>query len=472
LTLGPGVYAGHFIWAVADDEGGLVGRHPECDETNNFLDTGLALNEAPVVNAGVDRTITYPQMSVALQGSVTDDGVPAGVGLSIHWTKVSGPGLALFANPSAPGTSVTFTRGGVYVLRLVAGDSVLVAADDVTITVTVPNQAPDVSAGPDALLPNSATSYALFGAVTDDGLPSGASVVTTWTQRSGPATVAFSDASATTTSVTLPATGAYVLRLTASDTLLQAFDDVEVIRTPPNSAPVVSAGADQRIELPAHTATLVGAVTDDGLPLDAQRSYSWTVVSGPGAVLFSAPAALSTQATFGAAGTYVLRLSASDTQLTGSDDVTVVLLPPNQAPTVDARPDRQIQSDELLTIEGAVNDDGLPLPSSLTVAWSKVSGPGNVFFSSPAQATTSVQFDRAGSYTLRLTANDGVLSGSDDVTINVLAGNLPPVVSAGPDRTLQLPSSLLTLVGMRPTTACRQAEPSLYCGRESLARVP
>ena len=48
-------------------------------------------------------------------------------------------------------------------------------------------------------------------------------------------------------------------------------------------------------------------------------------MSGPGTVTFANPAALSTTATFSAAGTYVLRLSVSDSLLTATDDVTVVV---------------------------------------------------------------------------------------------------------------------------------------------------
>ena len=48
-------------------------------------------------------------------------------------------------------------------------------------------------------------------------------------------------------------------------------------------------------------------------------------MSGPGTVTFTNPAALNTTATFSAAGTYVLRLTASDSLLTSTDDVTIVV---------------------------------------------------------------------------------------------------------------------------------------------------
>src|SRR5580704_5651727 len=76
-----------------------------------------------------------------------------------------------------------------------------------------------------------------------------------------------------------------------------------------NQAPVVGAGSDQTITLPASSVTLTGTATDDGLPSPpGALTYSWSVVSGPGSVTFSAPTALTSLATFTTAGTYALQL--------------------------------------------------------------------------------------------------------------------------------------------------------------------
>jgi len=85
-------------------------------------------------------------------------------------------------------------------------------------------------------------------------------------------------------------------------------------------------------------ATLTGTVTDDGLPAGAALSATWNVVRGPGPVTFSNPTlsfpdvasqtdSVTTQATFTTPGTYVLSLSGSDTQLTGTANVTVTVNP-------------------------------------------------------------------------------------------------------------------------------------------------
>lgn len=74
-------------------------------------------NHAPVVNAGLDQTISLPN-SVNLNGTATDDGFPSGSTLSVQWTKVSGAGSVNFANAAQAATSASFTAAGVYVLRL------------------------------------------------------------------------------------------------------------------------------------------------------------------------------------------------------------------------------------------------------------------------------------------------------------------------------------------------------------------
>ncbi len=55
----------------------------------------------------------------------------------------------------------------------------------------------------------------------------------------------------------------------------------------------------------------------------------------------------------------------------------------------------------------------------LTKTWSKVSGPGTVTFGNASQPSTSAIFSADGSYLLRLTANDGALQATSDITVSV-----------------------------------------------------
>ena len=93
------------------------------------------VNAAPTVNAGIDATIRLPADSVALDGTVTDDGQPAGAVVSTAWTVSSGPAGATFADANAIDTTVTFVTEGTYVLTLTADDTALQGSDTVQIIV-------------------------------------------------------------------------------------------------------------------------------------------------------------------------------------------------------------------------------------------------------------------------------------------------------------------------------------------------
>src|SRR5205814_253009 len=62
---------------------------------------------------------------VKLNGTVTDDGLPAGGIVSATWSTVSGPGAVMFSNANAAATAATFTVAGSYVLRLTGNDGQL-----------------------------------------------------------------------------------------------------------------------------------------------------------------------------------------------------------------------------------------------------------------------------------------------------------------------------------------------------------
>ncbi len=95
------------------------------------------------------------------------------------------------------------------------------------------NTAPNVSAGSNQNITTNSTT--LNGSVSDDGLPvSPGHVTTTWSLQSGPAAPTIQTPSSLNTSVTLPAFGTYVFRLSAFDGELTSFSDVEVQYT--NSA--------------------------------------------------------------------------------------------------------------------------------------------------------------------------------------------------------------------------------------------
>ncbi|HET7293056.1 MAG TPA: Calx-beta domain-containing protein, partial [Vicinamibacteria bacterium] len=306
----------------------LTANDSELEGQDDVVIDVEAPNQAPVVSAGPDLTVSLPN-AAALNGSASDDGLPQGSALQATWTKLSGPGSVAFGSPALPATTATFTVAGTYVLRLTATDGEQTTSDDATIVVKVAvNQAPIVSAGPDLTVPVSAGAT-LAGNVTDDGLPAGKIVTALWSKVSGPGSVRFADISQPSTTTTFGAAGVYVLRLTANDSALTTRDDVtiQVTGAGGNRAPVVDAGPDQATTLPANTLSLDATVSDDGLPSGATLTAAWSVVSAPGPVTFTDPAAVDTTVSVSAPGTYVLELVVSDSEIRSSDTVAIIANP-------------------------------------------------------------------------------------------------------------------------------------------------
>jgi hypothetical protein len=116
---------------------------------------------------------------------------------------------------------------------------------------------------------------------------------------------------------------------------------------------------------------------------------------------------------------------------------------------VDAGPDQSIVLPGSASLDGTVTDDGLPdPPGAVTTTWAPVSGPGTVTFGDAGSVDTTASFSVAGTYVLGLTADDGELVGSDEVTVTVNesdggggATNQAPTVDAGPDQSIVLPDA-------------------------------
>jgi RHS repeat-associated protein len=282
-------------------------------------------------------------------------------------------------------------------------------------------QPPVVSAGLDQaiFLPN--TQVTLNGTAID---PAGNPLAISWSVVSGAGPVIFGNPLAAATTATFSEPGVYVLRLTASNAQQTASSDVNIsLSQVINQAPVVSAGANQSVELPINVVTLTGSVTDDGLPLGGTITQQWSKLSGPGTVTFSSPTQLVTQATFSAPGTYLLQLTASDSQLSASSVVSIAILQKFVGGPANGT-----------IVEGQVPitlAPGITLASGVLEFW-PASNPNDVHVLNPnttGSGTIGI-FDGTllanGSYVVRLTATD--TNGNAQVslvTLTVIGENKP-----------------------------------------------
>ena len=199
-----------------------------------------------------------------------------------------------------------------------------------------------------------------------------------------------------------------------------------------NFAPMVSAQADATLlEWPDNRVGLQGIASDDGQP-GGGLSYKWTQVGGAGVALFDSKTNPVTGVTFSAPGVYTLRLTANDGSLSDSQDVTVNV-GTNASPVVYAGASKSLaKGGETVSLTGGAMDDGLPTTGGgvLTYAWSQISGPLTSTLSTPASNNSSVTLPSAsGTYVFQLAASDGILTGSNTVSVNV-TNHLAPIVTA------------------------------------------
>jgi hypothetical protein len=120
-----------------------------------------------------------------------------------------------------------------------------------------------------------------------------------------------------------------------------------------------------------------------------------------------------------------------------------VTAPTNQAPVVNAGPDKNItQPTSSVNVVGTATD---PDGTIASTQWTKISGPSSYTIASPSQLTTDITNLTIGTYVFRLTATDNLgLSASDDMQVTVsaqsdlTAGSVAPVsVVVGTVSTLQ-----------------------------------
>ncbi len=379
---------------------------------------GGPVNQAPTVGAGPDQSVTLPG-GASLDGTVADDGLPNPPGaVTTAWSKVSGPGAVAFADAAAVDTTATFSQPGTYVLRLTANDGALSASDEVQVVVAGAGGTFSfdgaVGASSDDAEENGATGavdltssdleLVVEGPVNQVvgvrfagvSLPDGAVIQNASVQFITDET----DGSASSLTVQgHDADSAATFSTGASNVSSRPRTTAAVAWSPPAWSTIGEAGPNQRTP---NLAAVVQEIVD---------RPGW--VSGNPLAFIVTGAGRRTAEAFNAGAALAPRLHI---------DYTTGGPPPNQAPTVGAGPDRSVTLPGGASLDGTVADDGLPNPpGAVTTAWSKVSGPGAVAFADAAAVDTTATFSQPGTYVLRLTANDGALSASDEVQV-VVAG--------------------------------------------------
>ena len=267
--------------------------------------------------------------------------------LTYAWAFIKTPddSTAVLSDPTVVRPSFKADLAGDYVVQLIVSDGTLDSEPDAAlVTVTDPtpaNHAPTItSTAVEQATPGQLYRYQVTATDPDAG------DVLTYALATQPDGMTIDAASGLIEWTPTPSQAGdhgVQVRVTDSGGLAATQDYViTVAEAPPaNEAPEVDAGADQSITLPINSVALNGTVTDDGLPDDpppAAVTLTWTQDSGPGTVTFDDANAEDPTATFSAAGTYVLRLTADDGDLSAFDTVTITVNPEEPLPPLPPDP--------------------------------------------------------------------------------------------------------------------------------------
>jgi hypothetical protein len=376
-------------------------------------DVVVTVNQPPVANAGSANA--GPALAIALSdpaplnGSATDDGFPNPPGaLTYGWTVVSGSGAVTFANATAASTTATFASAGNYTLRLTASDSALSGSADLPLLVGGPLPSP--------------WSDLDIGAVGTQGR--GSFLTGTFIERGSGADIGGKADAFHYVYQPLNGNGTIIARIVTqfnSDPSAKAGVMIRETLTAGSKYAAVVITPSTGISFQRRTATNGNTANTTATGTQLVVPY-WLKLTRTGNNLFSYYSSDGLTWTSGGSASVTMGSSVFIGLAVTSHSVfnsTATIDQVNLPPIANAGPDQSITVPaNTVTLNGSATDDGQP-NGTITYSWTKVSGSGTVTFGNTSQAVTTAQFSAAGTYTLRLTANDGQLSATDDVVITV-----------------------------------------------------
>jgi hypothetical protein len=223
--LQPGVQ--YYFAATARTAGGVEsGYSPEVAYVVPFAVPGISgVNDVSIAG----NTSTSP-MAFTLSGAEIGTNWTVSA-TSSNLTLLPASGVSLSGQGTNYSLTLTPATGqvGTSLLTVSATDGVRTSSTNFLLTVTTPNVAPVVDAGPNMSVFTN-TYVLLRGRVTDDGLPASPGRTTArWSVVSGPGTAEFTFTNFAVTSARFGSPGIYRLRLSGDDGQLVSTRDVYVV---------------------------------------------------------------------------------------------------------------------------------------------------------------------------------------------------------------------------------------------------
>lgn len=343
--------------------------------------------------------------------------------VTYKWEQVSGPGVISFSNAAILNPFIAASNAGAYTIKLSATD---IAGNQNTKMITVNWSVPDLLA-PVITLGPPLTIY-------QPTVPTGIKVVDIdtkitihWDQVAGPGHLSFSNPNILAPLISADKIGDYVARITATDSSgnrAEAFLSISWTSgdiTPPQ----ITMSGDMTITQP--TPPAVVQVTDASPVI-----LKWTQISGPGTLLFSDTTIAKPLISATVPGTYIARLTATDSagnQAT-KDLVIVWQVLDADAPVITMGPPLKIAVPTQPTGVSVQDSD-----TNLTYLWAQITGPGILTFNNPAVLRPTISANTPGTYVASLTVKDS--RGNTSVGLLVIDWYIPdqtnPVLVMGPN---------------------------------------
>jgi gliding motility-associated-like protein len=418
LTVG----ANTFSWTINNGACGTV-------TSDNIVVNVFDLNQE-LPDAGPDAFLCTPQSTYTMQGNTIT--FPA----QGTWSLVSGTGT--ISNVNDPAATISGLGIGANTFRWTIDNGPCpdgINNDEVTIYVFDQNQ-PAANAGPDQEL--------CFEGVTPAATAFAGSSLTfpatgVWTLVSGSGTIV--NPASPTSQVTGLGVGLNVFRWTVNNGPCAPSTTVDEmsIFVYPASQPAANAGPDQELCSTLNQTTL--AANTPVYPGSGQ----WTIVQGTG--VFADAANPNTSVSGLGLGTNILRWTIDNGPClpnTTSDLVTITVFDNNQLPA-NAGADFSICSTSpFVTLTG----NAFSAPA--TASWSLVSGTGTII--SSANQSTLVLDLSVGLNVFEYTIFNGPCAAqtTDQITVTVFDED-QPAANAGPDQSICLPQTSVTIAGNAPT---------------------
>jgi len=307
-------------------------------------------------------------------------------------------------------------------------------ASDIAMVKVLPFDGPPTAdAGPDQIVPQNIF-VNLVGSGTD---PEDTKLKFQWSQKSGSEVILY-QRSLEEVYLVSPFIESdseelvFELKVTDSDGNFDT-DEAIVTVTKQNHPPKANAGPDRRIVSDSQVTVTGIGVDPDG----DEITYSWKQISGDGVIFNGSNAAISFTAPHVSSGDtkrVILQLTVTDTlEQSDSDRLTLIIVPENNQPTVDAGPDQVIDENTI----GSVFCSAFDVENDpLTYTWTSASSDLSIHNpSNPGTTFTSPSVVNSKQVELTCSVSDGTFTVSDSLTVTVQNTlSLPIVANAGPDQ--------------------------------------